>query len=495
MLDRLHALLDHPFLSRLGNLRTLVSVIGAVALVLIGLILAAIKLLTDAGWVPLLFVGIGLVVAVVVVIERVRGQGKRAPPAMPRFALVQTKGERIKPPSATPRVSEGEIRRAAADKALEAAARDDQQRERIKRELKKELDVEKDLLVAAQRLATDVESIRRRIAHAIGDKRYWALPFPGGVWQACEGILAQRPAAYRPTSDVYIRCNEMNENVPLGQPIPPEQVQPLRDELGVVQHAWDMLQTLIRDLRDDRADAAEWPAPAPGRDRQRVGETHERHIHEWLDVLKNGVISGQPCEYGDLPDGEGHNKRAVAAHFPDLIGSLDEWDKAVARRKAAPVVARERVNDGIGNAEVPDGFGRETVAEAVGRMLVDRVEQGHPDASYKVVLRAVRDEQRDEQWLWSVWLPNGRGSEVKVAEYRDAPVEEIQASIQSDERALQAVVDELRDKGDLSEITESQATLEALRPSVLELLALKRAVSPILFADGCAFCEAQQQGS
>ena len=167
--------------------------------------------------------------------------------------------------------------------------------------------------------------------------------------------------------------------------------------------------------------------------------------------------------------------------------------QAVARRRAAPVVARERLKHGIENAEVPDGFGRETVAEAIGRMLVDRVEQGHPDASYEVVLRAVRDEQRDGQWFWTVWLPNRLGAEVKVAEYEDAPIEEIQASNQSNEMALQAVVDELQNDGDLEEITDSQATLEELRSPALELLKLKRAVSPVFSADACAFCEAQRQ--
>jgi hypothetical protein len=224
-----------------------------------------------------------------------------------------------------------------------------------------------------------------------------------------------------------------------------------------------------------------------------IGDIHQSQLHKLLDALANAVRSGQRCEYGDLPDGDEHNKQALAAHFPDLASGLDEWDKAVMRRQTAPVVARERLKQGIENAEVPDGFGRETVAEAIGRMLVDRVEQGHPDASYKVVLRAVRDEHREGRWFWTVWLPNRLGSEVKVAEYADAPIEEIQASNQSNERALQAVVNELRDDGDLAEITESQATLEALRSPTLELLKLKRAVSPIFAADGCAFCQAQRQ--
>lgn len=63
MLDRVFDLLDSRHLSRLGNLRTLIAVGVAGALVFIGLVLAAVQLLTKAGWVPLLFLGVGLAVA------------------------------------------------------------------------------------------------------------------------------------------------------------------------------------------------------------------------------------------------------------------------------------------------------------------------------------------------------------------------------------------------------------------------------------------------
>ena len=74
MLNRAFALLDSRFLSRIGNLRTLVSVAGVIALVLIAAVLAAIRLFTDAGWVPLLFVGFALVVAFVLIAGRVRAR-------------------------------------------------------------------------------------------------------------------------------------------------------------------------------------------------------------------------------------------------------------------------------------------------------------------------------------------------------------------------------------------------------------------------------------
>jgi hypothetical protein len=74
VLDRVLALLDSRHLSRVGNLRTLISVAGAVALMLIGVVLAAIKLFTDTGWVPLLFIGLALVVVFVLVAGGVRSK-------------------------------------------------------------------------------------------------------------------------------------------------------------------------------------------------------------------------------------------------------------------------------------------------------------------------------------------------------------------------------------------------------------------------------------
>jgi hypothetical protein len=80
--DRLRALLDHPFLSRVGNLRTLATIAIAVGLVVIGLVLAAIQLLTRAGWVPLLFVGVGLLLFVLLGMSRVWAVRQRRPRAL-----------------------------------------------------------------------------------------------------------------------------------------------------------------------------------------------------------------------------------------------------------------------------------------------------------------------------------------------------------------------------------------------------------------------------
>ena len=72
--DRALALLDHRFLTRVGNLRTLISVAGVIGLLAVAVVLAVIKLYADVGWVPLLFVGLALVIVLVLALGRLRAR-------------------------------------------------------------------------------------------------------------------------------------------------------------------------------------------------------------------------------------------------------------------------------------------------------------------------------------------------------------------------------------------------------------------------------------
>lgn len=66
MLERAFQLLDHPFLSRLGNLKTLIGLLVAAALFVTGLVVALAAVFSNAGWVPLLFIGAGVLVLLLV---------------------------------------------------------------------------------------------------------------------------------------------------------------------------------------------------------------------------------------------------------------------------------------------------------------------------------------------------------------------------------------------------------------------------------------------
>jgi hypothetical protein len=212
-----------------------------------------------------------------------------------------------------------------------------------------------------------------------------------------------------------------------------------------------------------------------------VGRIHEQHLHGWLERLVNAVNERSACPY---PDDQG--RQAIRSHFPDLTAPCDEWDAAVARADAAPVAAREQVERHVAEAHIPDGYNRDKLAEVIARFVVAR-----PD--YHVVLRAVRDEFRGDDVCWSVFTPSGRGTEVKIAELADAPVEAIQEHVSADEAALRAVVDGVRNSERIPEIAASRDALGELRRPLLDMLATKQAVSPILSAAACPYCQAQLQ--
>jgi hypothetical protein len=225
-------------------------------------------------------------------------------------------------------------------------------------------------------------------------------------------------------------------------------------------------------------------AQSPGR--PPVGTIHEQHLHDWLAGIARAVSQNSACGYASFPDAAGHNEKAVAAHFPDLMPRLAEWDRSVARAEDAPGAAREQVERAVGAADIPAEYNRKSITEIIARFVAAR-----PD--YRIVLRAVRDDFRDDGVCWSVFTASGRGMELKVAQLADAPIEEIKERAGAHEQALQAIVDGVRDSDLIPEISASRAALEALQQPLLDVLSLKQAVSPILFAADCSYCEAQLQ--
>jgi hypothetical protein len=88
---------DSQLLTRVGNLRTLVSLLGFGALLVITAVLAAVELFTKVGWVPLLFFGLALLVLAVLAIKALAE--RRAPS---RVALASV-AERVDPVTAAAR--------------------------------------------------------------------------------------------------------------------------------------------------------------------------------------------------------------------------------------------------------------------------------------------------------------------------------------------------------------------------------------------------------
>ncbi len=222
--------------------------------------------------------------------------------------------------------------------------------------------------------------------------------------------------------------------------------------------------------------------------RGEVGRIHEQQLHDWFAGIARSVSQDIATGYAGFPEGADQDERAVAAHFPDLIPRLAVWDTAVARVEAAPAAAREQVERAVLAADISAAYNRKAITEIIARFVVAR-----PD--YRIVLRAVRDDFREEGVYWSVFTASGRNTETKVAQWDDAPIESIVARSAVDEAALQRVVDGVRDSDLIPEISASRRALETLKRPLLDLLSLKQAVAPILFSTDCPYCDAQLQSA
>jgi hypothetical protein len=104
------------------------------------------------------------------------------------------------------------------------------------------------LLTAAQEVEDDLETLRRRIANAIPDGAYWRDLLARGAFEENRRVLMLRPEVFKPVSDSYRWFHELNQDVPLGAPIPLDQIQPLRDGIDQVAHASGALRALITEL-------------------------------------------------------------------------------------------------------------------------------------------------------------------------------------------------------------------------------------------------------
>jgi hypothetical protein len=105
------------------------------------------------------------------------------------------------------------------------------------------------LLTAALELRENIEELRRRIARAIPTGVYWRDLL---VWNIFEEhrqlLLRSAPEAFEPVAMAYLWLRELNEDVPLGEPIPPDNVAGLTDGVGQLEHASETLNALIGEL-------------------------------------------------------------------------------------------------------------------------------------------------------------------------------------------------------------------------------------------------------
>jgi multisubunit Na+/H+ antiporter MnhG subunit len=225
-----------------------------------------------------------------------------------------------------------------------------------------------------------------------------------------------------------------------------------------------------------------WPWGRP-----EVGKIHEQDLHDGLTAISQAVSRGEACGYGSFPIGASNHQRALAAHFSDLATTLGERDQVIARVQTALNIAHDEIKSAVLASTIPTGYDHDQIAEIISRFLVSGA------SGYRIVLRASPDVPGDKRW--HVYLADGLGEEAKLATWPDEPIEQIKERSEADEATLQTIVETVRKPDSHSEITAGRIGLDALTQPLEDLLNLKQAVSPILFAKDCPYCQAQLQGA
>jgi hypothetical protein len=266
--------------------------------------------------------------------------------------------------------------------------------------------------------------------------------------------------------------------------------RPLVVILGALLAVLVIMEAAYRrwEVAASKAEGAEAEVAALRAERSRapIGPKHHDLIEGVLTGLQRQVERDAVCDYRGIP-----NRDALTAHFPDLPAQLDIWDQAARRAAEAPDTANQRIASEALNAEIPPEYNRASVVEIFARLIRGRVEGGHQN-EYRVVLKPQRFDDH-----WKVFMQRDRTSGVNVIELPDAPQGEIAAQCEQRERALEAVlgpiVESVRGSGCIPEVKDSLSALRGLQRPLCDLLIEKQTVSPILFAPGYAFCNAQLQ--
>jgi len=246
--------------------------------------------------------------------------------------------------------------------------------------------------------------------------------------------------------------------------------------------------TLIIDGRSPTSESRALALSPATPGRAPVSQQHEQQLHEWLTLLTRTVEQGSSSGFAGYPEGAGQLQQALIMHFPDLLAELSEWDQAVARSLAAPTEAQEQVERAVmADPGIPDGYNRESVAASIASLIVAI------GGSYRFVIRTVGDGVQGSDAYWSVHIARNARNEVQVASLPDIPIDQHLELVGRHEAALQAVVERAARADRLPDIAAARAALEALKQPLVDLLAVKSTVSPVLSIADCPFCQAQLQ--
>jgi hypothetical protein len=142
---------------------------------------------------------------------------------------------------------------------------------------------DQELQVAAVRLRANLEELRRRIQTALSTHFYWTDLLASDVFERYEPALTRRPDVHRLVSDAFLRFHELNQRVPLGEEILPDETFSLA---GDAIDAAEGASTSLAGLADELASAESSAGP-----RQAVAaDVIERELNAHVAVAAKDLL-------------------------------------------------------------------------------------------------------------------------------------------------------------------------------------------------------------
>ncbi|HST31987.1 MAG TPA: hypothetical protein VLJ80_00565 [Solirubrobacteraceae bacterium] len=356
-------MLDHPLLSRLGNLETLLKWTAVGLLGLVGAAVALFELVTHAGVVADILFALALLVAVGLIARQLMAR-RSATRLQPDLGTLRTewklatdrlsgslRAHRLFPPS-PPWPPPPNLEPSAS---AEAEMHDEYHRE-----------LRAGLLAALENTPDRFLSDRDDLRH-----RFQRAGTPDEMWQLVEEASAVREALEQPA--------DQHSHIEIGERRSRVVVQPLSFDPERQRSDPDPLQRGLRQM--DATIRQQWHELKGERTaRETIPPEHRQELRGFLTGAIKALEGEQQYHYDEVSSITQANRAVFATHFPKAAERLDAWNQALFARDA-PVgllsnrIVREAQARGFNE---PGAYWQNEVARLVKDVTFERLRKGIP---------------------------------------------------------------------------------------------------------------------
>jgi len=191
------------------------------------------------------------------------------------------------------------------------------------------------------------------------------------------------------------------------------------------------------------------------------------------------------CDLASAPSGEGTDREAFRAHFPDLVEAVEKWNETVVRTAAAPQALWRRLANSArdhGITEPPFMVG--ALIDHLATRTLEGSTQVEPEG--EPIVEHFRDRPAGGECV-SVYLLGRR-----VASLPGGSDVEVERRVRAADGLIRSLLDDARTWEEARDAIEGRKALAALRRGLLAQLELRG--EAIEFVAACPRCRLTAEG-